>query len=115
MEAYAELTREATENDVVLCVYQTGHRLAKYAPVCVVSGHWSVTPMIEQMELGARSFYGAKMSAAEQAEFLERCRVKWIYFGPNERRFGPSDRGEIPGFTKRVVNHDVTLYSAARS
>lgn len=114
MQAYRWLDREASEDDVVLCLNQTGHRLAKFASVRVVSGHWSVTPESEKMEGSAERFYAGAVSLEAAAEFLRQCRVKWIYLGPNERRWGRPNMDLLPGFKKRVINDDVTVYSAQR-
>jgi hypothetical protein len=114
MEAFAWLDRNAASEDVVLCVGTTGHRLPKHASVRVVSGHWSITPHAAEMEERAQDFYARAMSAQAAAELLRECRVSWVWFGPNERRLGPPDMDGIPGFTKHVVNDDVTVYSADR-
>jgi hypothetical protein len=114
MEAYRWLDHEASEDDVVLSVGQTGHRLAKYASVRVVVGHWSVTPHFAEMHASAERFYRGELAPQAAAEFLKQRRVKWIYVGPNERRLGQPNMDLIPGFTKRVINSDVTVYSANR-
>jgi hypothetical protein len=114
MEAFAWLDRNAAQEDVVLCVEETGYRLPKYASVRVVCGHWSVTPHFAQMEERVERFFARAMSARTAAELLRECRVSWVYFGPNERRWGPANMDGIPGFTKHVVNDDVTVYSADR-
>jgi hypothetical protein len=114
IEAYAWLAREANEEDVVLGAGRTGHRVAKFASVRVVSGHWSVTPNADRMEVLAERFYRDKMSVAQAAAFLADSRVNWVYFGPGERRTAEHLMQSIPGFARHVVNTDVTIYGPRR-
>jgi len=114
MQGYAWLAREANEEDVVLGVGRTGHRVAKYASVRVVSGHWSVTPNADRMEVLAERFYRDKMSAEQAAAFLAEWRVNWVYFGAGEHRTAEHLMQSIPGFARHVVNADVTIYGPRR-
>jgi hypothetical protein len=110
MEAFDWLAHHAVEDDVVLAVGSTGHRLTKYASVCVVAGHWSVTPMADKMEVLAERFYRGKMSFAQAQEFLAQCRVKWVFFGQSEGREAETLMESMPGYARHVVNPQVTIF-----
>jgi hypothetical protein len=114
LAAYEWLGREASETDVVLGVRRTGYRLAKYASVQVVSGHWSVTPTADLVEMNTRAFYAGRMTPQGATEFLNQMRVDWIYVGQNERWFGVPPLDQLPGLTKHVINDDVTVYRYTR-
>ena len=114
LEGYRWLDREASEDDVVFALAETGHRLVKYASVHVVVGHWSVTPHAAELEAYGQRFFRGEMDPAVAAEFLGQQRVKWIYLGASERKLGSGRIDQIPGFTRRVINDDVTVYSANR-
>jgi hypothetical protein len=100
-----------SDNDVVLCVRETGHRLARYASVRVVVGHWSVTPHCAELEARVERFYRGAMTAQETEEFLKELGVKWIYWGTNELKLGAPPPKSIRGFEMRRVNPDVVLYA----
>jgi hypothetical protein len=110
MRAYRWLDREAGEDDVVLCVNDTGHQLAKYASVRVVSGHWSVTPDSEKVEGAAQRFYRGALSPRAAAELLDHFRVRWIFLGPNERRWGRPRPEFVSGFVEHAIDADVSIY-----
>jgi hypothetical protein len=112
--AYQLLDKEAGEDDVVLCVKDTGHALARYASPRVVVGHWSVTPHWREMESRAERFYRGEMMAEETAAFLKELKVTWIYWGTRERKFGAPPPQPIPGFETRLSTPDVVLYAARR-
>ena len=112
LDAYNFIQREAIDKDIVMCVRETGNRLARYASVRVVAGHWSVTPHIGELEPRIERFYRGEMTPRESKDFLEQLGVTWIYWGSNERKLGGPDMEAIPGFEKRVINQDVVLYSS---
>jgi hypothetical protein len=114
IDAFAWIDREAAEDDVVLCSAETGHRLASRASVRVLAGHWSVTPEFDEINEGIERFYRGTLTPALAAKLLERSRVSWIYVGPNERKLGEPRLDLMPGFTRRVVNADVTVYARKR-
>jgi hypothetical protein len=109
-KAFEWLAHNASEDDVVISTGANGHRLTKYASVCVVSGHWSVTPMADRMEVEVERFYRGKMSPAVAADFLDRHRVKWVYCGPTEGPLVRTLMESIPGYAPHVVDRDVTIY-----
>ncbi len=114
LNGYHIIKCKATDTDVVLCVRETGHRLARYASVRVVVGHWSVTPHILELEPRIARFYRGEMPPWESKDFLEQLGVTWVYWGSNERELGGPDMKAIPGFEKRVINQDVVLYFSRR-
>jgi hypothetical protein len=112
-----ETTRYINKNlkinhDIVLCVRETGHTLARYAPVRVVVGHWSVTPHGREIETRVERFYRSDMTVREREEFLKEFGVTWIYWGSSETKLGAPPREAIPGFETRLINPDIVLYSA---
>jgi hypothetical protein len=114
LEAYKWMARQTGDRDVVLCTRDTGRKLARYTSVRVVTGHWSVTPNVWELEPRIDRFYKSEMNQRESEEFLEQLGVNWIYWGRNERIRGGPPAAAIPGFEKRVINQDVILYSSGR-
>jgi hypothetical protein len=88
----------------------TGHQLAKYASVRVVSGHWSVTPDSEKVEGAVQRFFRGAFSPRIAAELLEKYRVRWIFLGPNEKHWGTPRPDYVSGFVQHAINADVAIY-----
>ncbi len=71
----------------VLALPLTG--VAGYLPAVTglptYAGHWGETPQFAQRLRRVLAFYQGEFSLEERRDFLQRIRVRWVFYGPAER------------------------------
>jgi hypothetical protein len=79
----------------------TGNFLAGAAPGRVYVGHWVATLDYDRKAERMRWFYGADLDH-ERQEFLEVSGIRYVVYGPHERRLNPGLTDPVnvaPAFT----------------
>lgn len=104
--------RDHTNHSAVVLTYVTaGNYIPAYAGNYVYLGHAN-TPDEDGKEKIAAHFFSGKMKQDEARKFLEKERISYIYFGPQERELGGvQDLSAIYAFLTVVYqNKHVTMY-----
>ena len=101
--AFEWLRANVAHDAVVLAAPETGLFLPVWADVRVLYGHPFETVDAERMQKLVEQFFGG---AIDRAEVLRMQRVRYIFYGPNERALGPNNFDLTPIFS----SGDVLLY-----
>ncbi|HDN80284.1 MAG TPA: hypothetical protein ENG33_07465, partial [Chloroflexi bacterium] len=88
------LASMANQGDVVLSAYETGNFLPTRAPVRVFIGHKPETIQLALKEEMVRKFFAPSTSDEWRLEFLKRYNIKWLVYGPWEKKLGSWNPGE---------------------
>ncbi len=100
-ETMAEVTLPGS---VVLTSYATGNALPAWAPLRVVIGHGPESVGLSELEPQVAGFFSTATTDAQRAAFLAEHGVRYIFWGPEERKIGgwsPYDSAELSAFYDR--------------
>ena len=86
--AFEELRQTAAVNEVVLSSYETGNVLPAWAPLRVVAGHGPESIDLENLLPRISAIYQGRTIDDTRLEFLQKYGVRYVFWGPNEQRFG---------------------------
>jgi hypothetical protein len=113
MEAVFWLRDNTDHEQVVLTAETLGSMIPAYAGNTVVVGHGNQTVYFEQKMAAVKRFYQNQMNALGQAEFLSTNRVKYIFWGPEEREI--SGLNQAPNWPWPTVynNQGVVIYQVS--
>ncbi|MFN8459860.1 MAG: hypothetical protein U0401_35300 [Anaerolineae bacterium] len=88
VEAMAWLSRHTQPGEVVLGTYASGNVLPAYADVRVLVGHGPETVNSDEKRALAQKFFNSATSDAWRRELLTKYNIRYVYYGPAERRAG---------------------------
>lgn len=88
MEAIFWLGDRTDHQEVVLAAETLGSMIPAYAGNTVYLGHGNQTVDFEAKNTQMKRFYQGKMTKKEIKAFLNQNRIKYIFFGPEEKEIG---------------------------
>ncbi|MBI4990982.1 hypothetical protein HZB96_02700 [Candidatus Gottesmanbacteria bacterium] len=111
MDGIYYLRDNTDKNSVVLSYITAGNDIPAYAGNFVYIGHAN-TPDEKKKEKIAARFFKGEMTKEEAKEFLQKERISYIYFGPQEREVGSIDNlVSVYTFLTPIYNNSrVTIY-----
>lgn len=113
MEAIDWLHAQGTDS-VVLASLTTSNLLPALAGSRVVAGHLDLTPSFYTRGTEVRAFFSNSVDKEVLQDVLQRHRVKYVWYGPQERDYGllNGNPGNLDGATLHPVfyNPEVTIY-----
>jgi hypothetical protein len=104
--------RDQTKKEAVVLTSETaGNFIPAYSGNFVYLGHAN-TPNEEEKRAVVQQFFAGKMTKDEAKEFLQKERISYIYFGPQEKEAGNiKDLGSIyPLISPVYSNNQVVIY-----
>jgi len=111
VSAFDQLRQIAAVGDVVLTSYETGNVLPAWVPIRVVAGHGPESVGLERLLPRIQAIYQGRTTDDTRLEFFQRYRVDYVFWGPNEQRFGSWIPGE-EDYLEKVI--DVVGYEVYR-
>jgi hypothetical protein len=106
LDAMAFLEQEPKAN--VLSSYRIGSNITWMTPHRAFLGHWGETLDIKEKKQLAAQFFSAQTTVQEKKEFLEREKISYVFYGPEEKQLGSLDSGI--GLHKIFENAEVAIY-----
>ena len=91
MEAIEWLGARTKPDEVVLSSQQTGNLIPAVAGNAVVVGHWAETIGFQEKQRFVKTFFDERTTDEQRREILERFRVSYLFYGPEERALGDYD------------------------
>lgn len=92
----------------VLVSRDSGNKIGWLALKPVFLGHWGTTPARKEKEREFDRFFDEKTSNTWRLDFIQRYRIRYIWYGPGERKRGTLDE-RLP--IEPVIEKDsVTVY-----
>jgi len=117
VRAFDWLNARAEAGEVVFAAFRTGNRLPAYTHLRAFVGHGPETLDAAAKTAQAEAFFRGELSPAEQAALLASQRVRYIVYGPSERRLAP-DAPAAPAWAAGLAalydSDGVTIYAVPR-
>lgn len=101
--------RNAPKNSIVLSDEYFGNLVPAFVPVISYFGHSSITLNFSDKQKNVYNFYTQKMTDNEAFDFLNENNIKYVYFGPDEKRLG-SDKLNYSFLKPIFGKEDISLY-----
>jgi hypothetical protein len=113
-DAMKWLDENAGADDVILCSRLSGRFIPALTGARVVLGHWAETFDRESVEREVERFFAAETSDAERRDFLDRRRVRFLFYTPFEAALGGYDPGADAALWSVVgESRSIVLYERA--
>lgn len=103
------MRRNAAKNSIVLSDEYFGNLVPAFVPVVSYFGHSSITLNFFDKQKNVYNFYTQKMTDNEAFDFLNENNIKYVYFGPDEKRLG-SDKLNYSFLNNVFKEEDITLF-----
>lgn len=110
VEAMRWLGDNSSWSDTVLSSYFSGVFIPAWAGKRVVLGHWAETIHLDEKERHVQRFFDASTSLKVRNEILQTYHVRFLYYGPHERRMGDYDPDFDPSWDLVFANEQVQIY-----
>ncbi len=75
----------------VLVSRNSGNKVGWLSLHPVFLGHWGTTPAKREKEIELKEFFNPRTSTAWRLDFLKKYRIRYLWYGPHERKLGPVD------------------------
>jgi hypothetical protein len=86
--AFEFLREAARPGEVVLAAFETANALPAWAPVQVLVGHGPESANFAVRKAEVDAFFHGELGQVEQLRFLQENSIRYIFWGPAERRLG---------------------------
>jgi len=110
IEAFEYLKQSASPGDVVLASFDTSNALPAWAPLRVVTGHGPESVGLVELRPIVDAFYSFATHDAERKQFLKEQQVRFVFFGPLERKLGAWDPGKALYLEKVYEAGGIQIY-----
>jgi hypothetical protein len=110
IEAFEYLKHSASPGDVVLASYDVSNALPAWAPLRVVAGHGPESVGLAELRPIVDAFYSSTTPDAVRNQFLKEQQVRFVFWGPLERKLGDWDAGKAPYLEKVYEAGGVQIY-----
>jgi hypothetical protein len=101
---------QAANDEVVLAVYETGNILPAYAHVRAFVGHGPETIHSDEKREQAQKFFVAATDDTWRKALLTEFKVRYIYYGPNEKAAGDFTPARVPYLQEIYRNPEVQIF-----
>lgn len=91
IQAFGYLQQSASPGDVILASFDTSNALPAWAPLRVVIGHGPESVGLTNLRPKVEAVYSSGWSADERKQFLDEHHVRYVIWGPLERKLGEWD------------------------
>jgi len=91
IQAFAYLRQSASPGDVILASFDTSNALPAWAPLRVVIGHGPESVGLTNLRPQVEAVYSSGWSADKRKHFLNDYDVRYVIWGPLERKLGEWD------------------------
>jgi hypothetical protein len=109
--AFTWLNTHAQPGEVVLGAFETGNRIPAYTHLRVYVGHGPETLNAMFKKAEVTHFYNGDMNAEERAALYESMRIRYVFYGPDERALaGDSAPDWQTGLTRIYAEGDYEIY-----
>lgn len=114
--AYNWLNQHAAPREVVLSAFATGNQIPAYTHLRVYVGHGPETMFAVAKERETERFFGDEMSADERAELYQTMRIRYVFYGAEERELALNiDAPEwAQGLNRIYAQDDYEVYEIPR-
>src|SRR3989344_946458 len=111
MEAIFYLRDNTQREQVVLAFVTAGNYIPAYAGNYVFIGHAN-TPDEDEKEVEVARFFKGEFEVREAEEFMEKERISFVFYGPQEKAFGEiADLSKTYAFLEKVYgNAEIIIY-----
>ena len=111
MEAIFYLRDNTQREQVVLAFVTAGNYIPAYAGNYVFIGHAN-TPDEDEKEVEVARFFKGEFEVREAEEFMEKERISFVFYGPQEKAFGEiADLSKTYAFLEKVYrNAEIIVY-----
>jgi hypothetical protein len=113
VEAMTWLGEHSNWRDTVLASYPSGSYIPVWAGNRVVIGHWAETIHLDGKDRDVRRFFDGSASPQARSAIVRRYQVRYLFYGPYERRLGDYDPASDPSWDPVFANEDFTIYRSA--
>lgn len=111
LEAIKWLAKNSQEKDIVLADKINGELIAALAGNFVyLTHHTSELDNFSQLENNAKMFFSQQWSEKESQKFLEKEKIKYIFWGKEEKELGKKENLNYPFLEKVFENSQVVIY-----
>jgi len=110
VEAIRWLGSSTRPDEVVLSSQRTGNLIPAIAGNTVVIGHWAETIGFEEKRRLVKAFFDERTTDDERRAILERFRVSFVFYGPDERLLGDYDVEESPLLRRVYANQRYEVF-----
>jgi hypothetical protein len=97
IQAFDFLRQRAKDFPVVLAGFETSNALPAWAPVRTIIGHGPESIHMTQVMPAVEGFYQADLKQDERTKFLREFNIRYVIWGPGERKLGDLNPEEITG------------------
>ncbi|HEV8337657.1 MAG TPA: hypothetical protein VGR67_14685 [Candidatus Polarisedimenticolia bacterium] len=105
VDAMAWMSRQVPRDSVIFAAYVTGNYVPRLSGQRVFLGEDKLTAGYEDRIAQVHSFYATSQSDEARLELLRRFDVRYVFYGPEEKKLGPYDPEGAP-FLQRVYAQD---------
>jgi hypothetical protein len=107
VRAFDWLAAHTQPGEVALATFSTGSRVPAYTNLRAFVGHGPETLNARAKTAQAEAFFSGALPDAERAALLADQRIRYVIYGPDERRLAP-DAQTVPAWAAGLE----TLYDA---
>jgi hypothetical protein len=108
--AFEYLKQAASRGDVALASFDTSNALPAWAPLRVVIGHGPESVGLADLRTRVEKFYSSAMSDAERKQILQEQKVRYVIWGPLERRLGGWNPGDASYLRKLYEGGEYQIF-----
>jgi len=101
IQAFAYLRQSASPGEVILASFDTSNALPAWAPLRVVIGHGPESVALTNLRPQVEAVYSSGWSADKRKQFFNEYDVRYVIWGPMERKLGEWDPG-IASYLKKA-------------
>ena len=113
--AFTELASTAKTGQVVLAAFETGNALPAWAPVRVLIGQGPESVNLAELKPRVAQFYQANTPAADRRALLDEFQVRYVFWGPAERKLGDWDPAQAAYLDPVYQSDGYTVFSVLGS
>jgi hypothetical protein len=114
LQAFEYLAKNAQKGDAVLAAYDTSTVLPAHAPVRVPIGHGPESLGGHELQPRVERFYQSGTPDSERRELLVELTIRYVFYGPLERKLGDWDPGPAAFLAEVYRGGDYAIYRVER-
>lgn len=110
VKAFEALRKLARPGDGVIASYPTGNALPAWVPVKVPLGHGAESYLHNVWKERVKTFFSPETDPDFRLELMKAARIRWIFWGPEERALGGWFPGSMPGLCERYSGAHYSIW-----